>query len=337
MTPGIQETFETNSRIPCRVRVVYNRAMANFEKPEHRSLSAPGAWLRQVRKSLISKLIGGLRWRLGVDELSTQVAMIDRRLGKVESMYSAVSTWAVTGWIEQAELDAAPLVSVIVPTHNRSPRLQRAVDSIIGQKYQNWEIVIIDDGSTDNTPVLIEQLTQDLGQSRLQSIRIRQSGVCAARNLGLQAARGELIAYLDDDNAMHSLWLKSVVWAFAQYPEIDVVYGGIIVDDILRVDGKGRGALPAYYLHEFDRQQLITSNLADIGAIAHRARLPDAHFDESLREMGDWDLLVRLTRDKPPLVLPVLACFYCTDAQERLSGGPTAESDAARVREKARL
>ena len=64
--------------------------------------------------------------------------------------------------------------------------------------------------------------------------------------------------------------------------------------------------------------------------------VPDARFDEGLREMGDWDLLVRLTRDKAPLMIPVVACFYYTTAPDRLSGGPTYHSDAARVREKAR-
>jgi hypothetical protein len=89
-------------------------------------------------------------------------------------------------------------------------------------------------------------------------------------------------------------------------------------------------------LYPFDRQQLIQDNLADIGVIAHRSGLPEAHFDESLREMGDWDLLLRLTRSKPPLPLPVLACFYSTQEPDRLTAGPTFDTDAARVREKAK-
>ena len=72
-----------------------------------------------------------------------------------------------------------------------------------------------------------------------------------------------------------------------------------------------------------------------MGAIAHRHGLAEARFDETLREMGDWDLLIRLTREKAPLVLPAIACFYHTDSPNRLSGGPTAKADALRVRAKA--
>jgi len=76
------------------------------------------------------------------------------------------------------------------------------------------------------------------------------------------------------------------------------------------------------------------NNIADIGCIAHRAGLPEARFDESLREMGDWDLFLRLTRDAPPLALPAIACYYTTDAPNRLSSGPTFQADLAAVRSK---
>jgi hypothetical protein len=62
--------------------------------------------------------------------------------------------------------------------------------------------------------------------------------------------------------------------------------------------------------------------------------LSEARFDESLREMGDWDLFLRLTREAPPLALPAVACFYTTDAPNRLSNGPTFEADQATVRSK---
>lgn len=266
-----------------------------------------------------------LRARLGVDELQR----------RVEGMTPAVSTWAITSWIEQATLHQNPLISVVLPTHDRAALLTRAVASVRAQRYATWEIVLVDDASTDDTPAVVERLRAELGPDRLQSIRTPPGGVCAARNHALAAARGSLIAYLDDDNTMHPLWLKAVAWAFAQRPDVDVVYGGIVVDDLLRVNRRGVGMLPSYHLYQFDRDHLASNNLADMGAIAHRAGLAEARFDEMLREMGDWDLLVRLTRDKAPLVLPALACFYHTDAPNRLSGGPTARADARRVRAKA--
>jgi len=194
----------------------------------------------------------------------------------------------------------------------------------------------VDDGSEDDTAEMLRRLQREIdAEDKLRVSRICSSGVCAARNHALKTARGEIICYLDDDNFMHRLWLKAVVWAFSERLDVDVVYGGIVIDDDLRVNRAARGALPAYYLNPYDRQKLLNGNLADIGVIAHRNGLAEARFDEQLREMGDWDLLVRLTRSKPPLVLPVLACFYSTEEPDRLSGGSTFDADAARVREKA--
>ncbi len=246
-----------------------------------------------------------------------------------------MSTWAVTQWIEQAAVDNTPLVSVVLPTHNRSRLLRQAVETLVAQAYANWEVIIVDDGSEDDTPAVIEQLRTEIGGHQIRSVRIDGGGVCAARNHALKAAKGVFICYLDDDNRMHPLWLKAVVWAFSQRPDMDVLYGGILIDDKLRVNRKARGAMPSYHHYSFDRHQLVADNVADIGVIAHRSGLAEAHFDETLREMGDWDLFLRLTAAKPPLMLPVLACFYSTAETDRLSGGPTFDADAARVREKA--
>jgi hypothetical protein len=317
------------------------------------ALSAAKLWRHAGDRAVVDRTVARLRNRLGIDQVEARlqsleaavadqtVAHLRSRLGidqveaRLQSLEAAVSTWAVTSWIEHAVLDETPLVSVILPTHNRSHLLQRAVESVRSQVYPSWEVVVADDGSTDDTPAVVERLRRELDGGRVQAIRIPQSGSCAARNRALALAKGSLIAYLDDDNLMHPLWLKAVVWAFTQRPDVDVVYGGIVIDDILRVTRQNAGALPSFHLSPFDRQAVAQYNLADMGAIAHRSGLPEARFDEALREMGDWDLLVRLTREKDPLVLPVVACLYSTAAPDRLSWGPTHEADAARVRAKA--
>jgi hypothetical protein len=133
---------------------------------------------------------------------------------------------------------------------------------------------------------------------------------------------------------MHPYWLKSVVWGFEQRPEATILYGGFVVDDTARIDQKGRGDLPQLYFFPYDHQDIAHNNIADMGCIAHRAGLPEGHFDENLREMGDWDLFLRLTRKAPPLALPAIACFYGTDAPNRLSHGPTFAADSLAVRAK---
>ena len=239
---------------------------------------------------------------------------------------------AVMDWVEHATLRGAPLVSVVLPTRDRRDFLPRAIDSVQKQSYGNWELLIVDDGSVDGPAELLAGLAGE----RLRCFRHHGAGACAARNVALAQARGDLIAYLDDDNMMHPGWLKAVVWGFEQRPEANVLYGAYVVDDAGCIFQKKSGDLPRLFFLPYDHYQVARRSIVDIGAIAHRAGLPEARFDESLREMGDWDLFLRLTRAAPPLALPAIGCFYTTDAPNRLSHGPTFAADVAAVRAKNR-
>jgi hypothetical protein len=236
----------------------------------------------------------------------------------------------VMDWIAQATVNKQPLVSVVLPTRDRRALLERAIASVTGQTYANWELLVVDDASVDGTAEFIAAIKDE----RIRGLRGAGAGVCAARNVALGAARGSLVAYLDDDNVMHSQWLKSVVWAFEQYPTTEILYGAFMVDDKARLAKHGSGQLPQLYFHRYQHDAAAKNNVADMSCMAHRAGLPEARFDESLREMGDWDLLLRMTRDRPPLELPAIACFYYTDAPTRLTNGPTFYADLAKVREK---
>ncbi|MGE0735482.1 MAG: glycosyltransferase family 2 protein [Alphaproteobacteria bacterium] len=236
----------------------------------------------------------------------------------------------VMDWIERAAVHTRPLVSVVLPTRNRSALLQRAIASVERQTYPHWELLIVDDGSTDGTQAFLAAL----GNPRIRHFRADGVGAGAARNVALAEARGELVAYLDDDNIMMPNWLKSIVWGFEQRPGSKILYGAIVVDDLSRIDRKGSGQMPRLFYWPYDHHAVARHNIADIGCIAHRAGLPEARFDPDLREMADWDLFLRLTRDAPPLALPAIACMYTTEAPNRLSHGPTHERDKALVRKR---
>lgn len=250
-----------------------------------------------------------------------------RRLGALDRLHSV---GVFMNWIEQATLKTSPKVSVIMPTHNRAARLPTAIASVKAQSYSNWELVVIDDDSQDTTADFLETLDD----ARIVKLRTVRGSACGSRNVGLDHATGDIIAYLDDDNTMHPSWLKSVVWGLEQRPDTDVVYGAHIVDDNAAINRESTGGFPHMHLEAFDRQDLLTRNLADMSAIAHRAGTPGARFDESLTEMGDWDLLCSVTAERDALMIPAIACFYTTDAPDRLSGGDTFQADFDKVRRK---
>jgi len=277
-------------------------------------------------ESTVARLAADVR---RAEDAAAQLAALDRT---VADHGRQLHVRAVMDWIERATLKSAPLVSIVLPTRDRHDLLARAIESVQKQSYRNWELLIVDDGSVDGTG----EFLAGLADARLRCFRHHGAGACAARNVALAQVRGDLIAYLDDDNMMHPAWLKAVVWGFEQRPEASVLYGAYVVDDAFRINRKKTGDLPRLFFLPYDHHDLARRNIADMGCIAHRAGLPDARFDESLREMGDWDLFLRLTRKAPPLSLPAIACFYTTDAPNRLSHGPTFAADVAAVRAKNR-
>jgi len=98
------------------------------------------------------------------------------------------------------------MISVIIPTYNRGHLISRAIDSVVAQKYANWELLIVDDGSTDNTQKVIKQYLDD---DRIQYVKKPNSGATHTRNVGVENARGKYITFLDSDDEAYDTWLSS--------------------------------------------------------------------------------------------------------------------------------
>ena len=114
-----------------------------------------------------------------------------------------------------------PLVSVIIPTHNRAPLLERALASVAGQSYKNYEVIVVDDGSIDETAQILERW---LGKINLKSLRQTQQGVSAARNRGVQASRGEWLAFLDSDDEWLPEKLELQISYASRNPDISLIH-----------------------------------------------------------------------------------------------------------------
>lgn len=100
-------------------------------------------------------------------------------------------------------------VSVIIPVYNRQVYIRECIGSVLDQSFQNWEIVLVDDGSTDATPEICREISGT--EPRVRLLTGEHGGVSAARNLGIGAARGEYLFFLDSDDVIHPLLLQTMV------------------------------------------------------------------------------------------------------------------------------
>lgn len=116
-----------------------------------------------------------------------------------------------------------PVFSVVLPTHNRPSLMQEAVDSVIGQRFRDWELLVVDDASL---PRAAPAISQSPDQCRLLRHPVSLGGA-AAKNSGVRGARGEVIAFLDDDDLYDPGFLEQAYGVLRKYPEIDVLFIGV--------------------------------------------------------------------------------------------------------------
>jgi glycosyltransferase involved in cell wall biosynthesis len=115
------------------------------------------------------------------------------------------------------------LTSVILPTYNRARFLPDAIGSIVSQTNGNWELIIVDDGSTDNTATLLPELCRKFAE-RVKIVRQENQGAYPARNAGLRLARGEYVAFFDSDDLWLPEHLEACVTALNTHRDVDWVY-----------------------------------------------------------------------------------------------------------------
>lgn len=129
-----------------------------------------------------------------------------------------------------------PLVSIIVPAYNASRFIEATIRSVQEQSYTNWELIIVNDGSKDQTEELVKPFLID---KRIQLLSQKNSGVCIARNNGLKNAKGEFIALLDADDLMLPENLNAKIERLNANPNADWIYSNLIL-----IDENGNSAGP---------------------------------------------------------------------------------------------
>lgn len=197
-------------------------------------------------------------------------------------------------------MDRRPLVSIIMPVRDRESLIGEAIDSVRAQTYDNWELLVVDDGSTDGTGEVVESYDDD----RISLVRQAPSGVCAARNNGARHASGEFVAFLDSDNSWNPLFLQLCI-AGTEAHATELVYSG---SKLIHGDGS-----ESYLAFEADHDFLLyVRNFIDLNTVVVSKRLFDevGGFDESLRRWVDYDLLIRLTDKTAPQLLHFIGVEY---------------------------
>jgi len=328
--PPPDTTAETLAAIDARL-ASHEQWMTDLERGIGDVREAHGAQLEDVSKWLGSAILtlSNLTTTPVVTSPELQAAApAARRADEVAALGRQLQVWTLRAFLQGLPVELDTKISVIMPTRNRAAFLREALASVLAQRHQDVEIVVIDDGSEDETPEVLDAIDDP----RLRVLRTTGLGESAARNLGLDAVTGEIVAFLDDDNLMDAGWLHAVAWAFDRWPDTQVLYGARIVEDAPAMKSEPSGALPNLDWDVFDRRRLEQGNYIDMNVIAMRAGLPDCRFDEELHSSIDWQLMLQLSARYRPLELPALACVYRTYAPNRVCDVPERLTYNRRVR-----
>jgi glycosyltransferase involved in cell wall biosynthesis len=188
--------------------------------------------------------------------------------------------------------------------------------------------VIVHDGDDDGTKAVLD----GFADPRIVRLAGPRRGLGAARNAGLDRAGGDVVCYLDDDNVMHPAWLQAVAHVFGGRDDVDVLYGVSVAQRLVPDAVDGEGWWPTFWQLPWSRETVLEENVTDAGAIAHRRELSGARFDEDLRTGEDWDLLIRLTGERPALAVPAVSHAYAMDAPDPMSRAPHHKSGLDEIR-----
>jgi len=199
------------------------------------------------------------------------------------------------------------MVSVIITTYNNKNGVKEAIDSVLSQTYKDIEIIVVDDGSIDDTEDFLKDYIQ---KRKIIFKRQENKGVSSARNVGFQLSKGEYINFLDGDDTLNPEKIKAQVEFLKNHPDISVVY----CDSDIIINNKKMDFTYKELVGSFSGE--VLNNLLERNFIALHSALTKREaikevglFDESLRHAEDYDLWIRIANshkysfiDKPMVI-----------------------------------
>jgi glycosyltransferase involved in cell wall biosynthesis len=225
-------------------------------------------------------------------------------------------------------------VSVIIPTRNRSKLLELSLRSVLWQRNVDFETVVVDDGSTDDTPRVLRSFGD-----RIRVVRHERSqGVSAARNRGIAEARGEWVAFLDDDDLWAPDKLELQLQALRRDDRRWAYAGAVEITMDNRILAGSPPASPERVMDELLIRNMLPAGASNV--IVWKAWLPtETTFDGRLYHSADWDLWIRLARRGPPACVskPLVAYRFHPGSASLDLDGMLSEADEIERRYGARV
>jgi len=201
---------------------------------------------------------------------------------------------------------SAPAISVVVPAHNAADTVGETIESALRQTMGDLEVIVVDDGSSDDTGARVEAIADP----RLRLVRQENGGAAAARNAGIRQARGEWVAFLDADDVWLPHKLEVQLAVLEANPGVSAVQSGAyFVDDRLRPLEVRRCFQPDDSLLTFLRFQNLP-NAASTWVIQRGALERFGMFDASLAILEDWDISIKAARHCDPISIEEPLSLY---------------------------
>jgi len=199
------------------------------------------------------------------------------------------------------------MVSIVIPTYNRASTLVRCIESLLNQTYSDFEIIIVDDNSNDNSEAIIKSIDDP----RIKYISHKKNlGANEARNTGIKYAVGELIAFQDSDDE----WVNNKLEI--QIRELKDSNADIVASSFVRHMGGRKTLLPKEKINDnYAAIRLLRKNYISTQTVLGKAEcFKDNEFDKKLPRFQDWELMIRLTRKyKIHFISKPLANVYVQD------------------------
>lgn len=201
------------------------------------------------------------------------------------------------------------LISVIVPCYNQAQYLDECLQSVLDQTYQNWECIIVNDGSPDNTEEIALQWTAK--DSRFTYLKKENGGLSSARNAGIEVANGEWILPLDADDKIGNQYLELAE------KEFDNGYTVIYCEAEFFGEKTGKWKLPEFNMQEFAKENLIFCS----ALYRKQDWLLIDGYDENMKQgLEDWEFWIRiLANNKKVYCIPYVLFFYRIKASSMLT------------------